>query len=162
MWLSSMCVTNQALQNTFLELSKEGVVLSQEIDIPMDERYTLMLLFRPTDQGNPNSARTSFAQHVCSKAVANSDVSLPVTENGIGNKLSFEVEITTKDGKQLSRNQFTPDCSRSAGNPNTLNFGALEMKQGKYNIRVTNQVPFVLEQKGKFQVLLRGVGAGYP
>lgn len=65
MWLSSMCATNQALKDTFADLTKVGVVLDQKIDIPMDERYSLMLLFAPSEKYDPANPPRSFFSHFC-------------------------------------------------------------------------------------------------
>ena len=48
MWLSSMCVTNQALHDAYIDLGAPNVILSENIKIPVDEKYSLLLWLKST------------------------------------------------------------------------------------------------------------------
>lgn len=157
MWLLSLCVTNQALKDAYVDLSQNKVVLDQTINIPMDERYSLMLLFRPVEQHDPSVFYRSFFSYFCG------DPSQRVEPwKNPSKKLVFAVEIMTPDGRLVNHKLFEPMCDRDIRNPNNVDLGYVEMNHGKYRIVINNQYPVSIERAGKVQVILRGRGAGYP
>jgi hypothetical protein len=157
MWLSSMCVTNQALQNIYIDLSKNAVVLDQAIDIPMDENYSLMLLFRSAEKYDPSNPGRTFYSYFC--AYSSEKVE---SWRSPSQKLALSVEIVTHDGKPYSHKIFEPVCDRSPSNPKDIVLGSVEMKRGKYRMLINNQTPVLIDREGKVQIILKGSGAGFP
>jgi len=157
MWLSSMCVTNQALKDTFIDISKDSVVLEQAIEIPMDERYLLMLLFRSGEKYDPNNPRRSFLSHFCASSSERVE-----SWRSPSHKLVLAVEMVGADGRQTYRKLVEPACNLPSGNPNDISFGYIDMKRGKYKLTINNQYPVSIEREGRVQIILRGTGAGYP
>jgi hypothetical protein len=157
MWLSSMCVTNQALQNTYINLSKNAVVLDQAIDIPMDETYSLMLLFRSVEKNDSSNPGRTFYSYFC--AYSSEKVE---SWKSPSQKLALSVEIVTLDGKPYRHKIFQPRCNRNPGDPNDIELGAVEMKRGKYRMLISNLTPVLIDREGKVQIILKGSGAGFP
>lgn len=156
MWLSSMCVANQALKDAFVDLAKEGTVLEQTIEAPMDERYSLMLVFTPSEKYDPTSPRRSFISHFCAYSREQREAWRVPSQT-----LALDLEIKTPNGQPASRSVFKPMCERG-GNPRDLFLGNIDLKRGTYRLVISNQYPVTLESEGKVKVLLVGTGAGYP
>lgn len=154
MWLASMCVTNQGLDEAYVDLSSPGVVLHRQIDIPMDERYSLFLAFRPASGKEAGTQPVPFGSHVCN--------SLRVEEGQFKPSLALEVEIATTEGKPVRKERLAPRCSDGDTRSNTLEFGQFEMKRGKYNFTLNNLHPVAPGGNGKVQAIFRGQGAGFP
>ncbi|QLI81216.1 hypothetical protein HZU75_06540 [Chitinibacter fontanus] len=149
MWLSSMCIANQALHDAYVDFSIEGDLYHEEINIPMDEKYSLFVMFKPENKEQPNS----LYKFICSNEMAIGSTK-PV--------IDFELKILDLHGKIVSINKFSPDCSQNVAGKNVIRFGVLELKKGKYKAQVTNKNAFAYPENGKFQILMRGVGAGFP
>ncbi len=156
MWLSSMCVANQALKDAFIDLAKEGTVLEHAIEVPMDERYSLMLVFTPSEKSDPASPRRSFISHFCAYSREQREAWRVPTQT-----LALDLEIKTPNGQSASRSVFKPTCQRG-GNPRYLFLGNIDLKRGTHRLVISNQSPVTLESEGKVNVLLVGAGAGYP
>lgn len=157
MWLSSLCVTNQLLKNTFVDLSKEGTIIDQTIESPMDEQYHLMLSFAPFDNYDSENPRRSFFSHFCARPEEAREAWKSPNQ-----RLTLDLEITTPSGQPLIHEAFNPMCERNPGNPRDLVLGGIDLKRGTYRLTITNRTTISLESEGKTQILLRGTGAGYP
>lgn len=162
MWLASMCVTNQALTDVYVDLSSSGLIVGQKIDIPMDERYSLFLVFRPDGQPSSATAPTSFGADVCKLGLKERIGSLPTADGSIEPGLSLELIVSTPDGRPAARQRLVPQCSPGVARSNTIGFGGIEMKRGKYVLSIINQYPVALNRSGKVQVIFHGQGAGFP
>lgn len=154
MWLASMCVTNQALKEIFIDVSSPGVILNHKIDIPMDEKYSFLLSFRPANPEKSVALGMPLGSHVCN--------SLQVEEKEFKPSLSLEIKIETIDGRLIRKEHLTPQCSDSSRRSNTLGFGQIDMKRGKYNFILTVLHPVAPNGSGKVQAIFRGQGAGFP
>lgn len=157
MWLSSMCVTNQALKDTFIDISKDSVVLEQAIDIPMDERYLLMLSFRSGEKYDPDNPSRSFRSYFCPPSSEKVEA-----WKSPSRRLVLAIEVVGSDGRTTYRKQVEPACDLPSGNPNYINLGYIDMKRGKYRLTINNLYPVSIEREGRVQAILRGSGAGYP
>ncbi|MDT4288610.1 hypothetical protein RO575_03485 [Methylomonas sp. MO1] len=157
MWLMSMCVTNQALKDAFIDISKKGAVLDQNIDVPMDERYSLMLLFRSTEKYDLSNPHRSFFSYFCAYPQEQVEPWRRTSQ-----KLALTVDIATIDGQSISHTVFEPLCESNPGNENNVALGYIQMKAGKYKMQITNNFRASVTGDGKVQIILRGAGAGYP
>lgn len=144
MWLSSMCATNQALKDTFVDLTKEGVVVEQRIDVPMDERYSAMLLFSPSEKYDPANPRRFFFSHFCAYSREQLEAWRTPSQG-----LSLDFEIKTPNGQPVSHGTFKPMCDRDPGNPRGLYLGSVDLKRGTYTFLITNKHSVTLESDGK-------------
>ena len=156
MWLSSMCVANQALKDTFIDIAKEGVVLDQKIEVPMDERYSLMLVFAPSEKYDPANPRRLFFSHFCPYSREHRE-----TWRTPSQSLALDLEIKTPNGQSISHETFKPICEHET-NPYDLDLGRIDLKRGNYRLLISNPHSVNLETEGKVQILLIGTGAGYP
>jgi hypothetical protein len=157
MWLSSMCATNQALKDTFVDLAKEGIVVDQKIEVPMDERYSLMLMFSPSEKYDPANPHRSFFSHFCTYPREQREAWRTPNQ-----RLALDLEVKASNGQSVSHTVFNGMCERDPGNPRDLFLGNIELKRGTFRLLIANKYPVTLESTGKIQIILRGTGAGYP
>jgi hypothetical protein len=157
MWLSSLCATNQALKDTFIDLTKEGVLVDQRIDVPMDEGYSAMLLFTSSEKYDPANPRRFFFSHFCAYSREQREAWKKPSQS-----LALNFEIKTPNGQPVTHGTFKPMCDQEPGNPRDLYLGNVDLKRGTYTLLITNQHSVVLESDGKIEIILKGVGAGYP
>lgn len=157
LWLASMCVTNQALKDAFIDVGVAGSSIQQEINIPMDESYFLIFI-QQRDQGHRLSS------FVCEKALKSEVEKSPREEFGATSKMHIAVDLFTKKGELVNHYDLTPNCPPSANeDPSMLGLGEIKMKRGKYKIKIVNTNPVAPGgNANQVQVLLRGIGAGYP
>lgn len=162
MWLASMCVTNQALTEAYVDLSSPGVILNQKIDVPMDERYSLFLSFRPQVPSDSTATTTRFGPYICDVASKEHVAPATVGENRVEPSAFLELAITTPDGKLVANELLSPQCSQGATHSNTIGFGHVEMKRGKYILSIANRHPVAPIGTGRVQAIFHGQGAGFP
>lgn len=162
MWLASMCVTNQALTETYVDLSSPGVILNQKIDVPMDERYSLFLSFRPQGPSDLTTTTTPFGSCICSLGSKEHVAPIAAGENRVEPSVFLELTLTTLDGKLVAKELLSPQCSQGATHSNTIGFGHVEMKRGKYILSIANRHPVLPNGTGRVQAVFHGQGAGFP
>lgn len=164
MWLSSMCAANQAIRDGYIDLGAANVLLNQEINIPMDEKYSLLLWLKPT---GPHDAATPLPKNwgaILCGTVTNSEKAGQATKsNELASYISLTVEIFALNGQLISRNIFSPTCPRPKyEDAYVLILGHIDMKRGEYDIKITNNHPIDYPGTGKVQVIFRGRSVGYP
>lgn len=159
MWLLSVCASNQAFKDVYIELSSPGVILNQKIDIPMDEKYSLVFTFRPVVQQGSAQKSKPFNTYLCDRIPTRQTDQ--TAENRIDQPLSLDIEFTTDDGKFVRREQLIPICSRGE-NLTSLRFEQIAMKRGKYNVAIINRNPILPSFDGKTKAIFHGQGAGFP
>jgi hypothetical protein len=159
MWLSFMCVTNQALKDASIDVGVAGSSIQQEIRIPMDESYFLIFTQHRDIQHRLSS-------YVCEKASQDEIEKSPNEEFGATSKMSVSVSIDlfTTDDKLVGHYNLTPDCPPSKNeDAGMLGLGEIKMKRGKYKIKIVNVNPVSLGgDSNQVQVILRGVRVGFP
>jgi hypothetical protein len=78
-------------------------------------------------------------------------------------RLSLTVDVLKQDGQSIVTNTFSNTCPRpKAEEPSLLHLGALDLKHGKYKLRITNSHPVAIDGAFRVQVLLSGQSAGFP
>jgi hypothetical protein len=164
MWLSSMCATNQAIRDGYIDLGTANVLMSQKVKTPMDEKYSLLMSLKPTE---PNDVTTPLPNNwgaILCGAVTRSDKAGQATNNNeLASYISLTVEIFALNGQLISRNIFSPTCPRPKyEDAYVLILGYIEMTRGKYYIKITNNHPISYPGTRKVQVIFRGRSAGYP
>ncbi len=163
MWLSTLCATNQALHDSFIDLKTTGVILSKKIDIPTDEKYSLLLLLRTTEVADQSAVQTKgrWAAITCGAQVQEPR---EATDAGTPSPpLSLTVEILGANGKQVSKAMFSPICPRPTNDmAQYLRLGSIDMKRGEYKLELSNGHPISLDSATRVQVLFMGQGAGFP
>jgi hypothetical protein len=162
MWLASMCVANQALKEAYVDLSSSGVILNQKIDVPMDERYSLFLSFRPLGPSDSTAMTTPFGSYICNPGSKENIAPVMAGENRVEPSVFLELTIATPDGKLFAKELLSPQCSPDATHSNTIGFGYVEMKRGKYILTIANRHPVAPNGGGRVQATLHGQGAGFP
>jgi len=167
MWLVGMCANNQALDSTAVDLSKQGLILQQEIVIPMDERYELGLQFKFENHEIYDSSKapgkpSSSSHKACTDDAAYERVS-PGDKSEMGAEISFEVVIAAADGKVAQRQRLRSKCLQGWGSlSKSRHFGYVDLSKGKYQITIINQMPIAVENGVTSMLFLAGIGAGFP
>lgn len=148
MWLMTLCVTNQALHERYLDLSLSGTVLNQAFDAPMDETYSLSLVLRP-EAGAQASGASDWRSLLC---VA-----------GSNQPLRLRLLISGAAGTAPQAHDFEATCA-SARQPKrqTLRLGTVHLQAGRQHIELFNSHPLGAPAGTRIQALLTGEGAGFP
>jgi len=148
MWLMSLCVTNQAFHEKYVDLGVPGVLLSETFEAPMKERYSLIFLLPQATNG--------------SKVQTWSNIVCPA-ESTEAPAISISAKVTALETGNTAAFNFPVVCPRSQHeNSKSLAIGSMQLEAGKYRIELVNSSA-LLPLKGKpVQALLRGEGAGFP
>ena len=162
MWLASLCVTNQLLEDTFVDLQSPDIILSKDINVPMDDNYRILMLLR--DSSEPplqQTGRASWSEIICP---ISHDNNTPIAaDSPRPSKITLKIEILSAKGTVLNEQEFLPTCPRSKHeNFDSLFLGSVELKRGKYKLLVHNQKPLPTGVAHRAQVLLMGQGVGFP
>jgi hypothetical protein len=153
MWLMTLCATNQALKEAFIDLGSTGTLITESFQAPMDEEYGLQLLLR-TDQSGQSAQDLNWQKLLCKPSNNESTETMP---------LDVSIRISDASGKSYLTQNFRPACQR----PNfeegrTLSLGKVLIKQGSYRAELINNAALNVLAGKRIQVLLVGEGAGYP
>lgn len=148
MWLMTLCTTNQALHEQYLDLSRPGTVLTQAFDAPMDETYQLQLVLRP---------------HAESAGGASPDWHSLLCANGATTALSLTLRVSHASGAPAHVQAVEAPCdATSRPSRQTLVLGTLRIQEGRHHIELINPSPLPALAGTRIQVLLTGAGAGFP
>ncbi|WP_137937572.1 hypothetical protein [Chitinivorax sp. B] len=167
MWLSGLCLSNQALDKPHVDLSKTGTILQQVVSIPMDERYRFQLRFvfqnRELAAQSAISGQAPGAHHQACKDEARYATLSEAEKRETGAALDMEVVVASLDGKTLHSHRFQSRCVDSSGDlTKTRQFGYIDFTKGKYQLTIINHVPVPQEVGTEAALMLTGAGAGYP
>lgn len=147
MWLLTLCATNQALQDKFVDLGGSGTLVHEVTYAPMDEQYRLVLLLRLN--GSPASTEINSWQNA-----------LCVESN---QPLSITLLIKDAEGKAESRQTFEAVCPLpDYADTRTLLLGTTKIRKGRFSVEFINNTPLSRLKGQKVQMLLMGQSAGYP
>jgi len=163
MWLASLCATNQALHDAYLNLGLKNASLQQEFKAPMAERYWLRIYLenRPKDLATTEEQK-DWSKIICQQPSNEEMVGETTTQEEQG-VLSLALEIKTLQGQLVSTQKLTPVCPRPKGEDgHVLNLGTIDLKKGHYVISVINVNPISIPNSQKPLVLLSGTNAGFP
>jgi hypothetical protein len=162
MWLATLCVTNQVFKYTFVDLNSPGLILSQDIDVPMDDDYGMKILLRPSAPPIQQARPTSWSEVACS-TVQDNNPTLAV-DSPRQSKVSLKIEVTSAQGAVLTERKFSPICPLpNYENYDSLYLGSIGLKRGKYRFRILNEQPLPSNAVHRVQVLLMGQsGGGFP
>lgn len=162
MWLATLCVTNQLLEDTFVDLQLPDIILFKDIDVPMDDNYGMLLLLRSSSEPPLQQAgRASWSEAICP---ITQDNNAPIAaDSPRPSKVSLKIEVFSAKGAVLTEQEFSPTCPRPKHeNFDSLFLGSIELKRGKYKLRVHNQKTLPSDVAHRAQVLLMGQGSGFP
>jgi hypothetical protein len=149
MWLTSMCATNQALHDTYLNINKPNDFTVQNITIPMDEVYTFRVLLSLAD------IKAKIQEHGV-------DPSCSIALDNTKSPLTLAVDLLTEKGANVGHFELSPTCPRPKWqDDSSIVVGSIPIKKGKYKIQITNLNSIELKE-GHVQVLLMGQNAGFP
>jgi hypothetical protein len=149
MWLTSMCATNQALHDTYLNINKPNDATIQNITIPMDEVYTFRILLSIADIKEKIQGHR--VDPICSIASDNTKSSL-----------TLAVDLLTENEENVGHFELSPTCPHPKWqDDSSIVVGSIPIKKGKYKIQITNRNSIVLKE-GHVQVLLMGQSTGFP
>jgi len=146
MWLTSMCATNQALKDAYLDMNMEGATITQKYTAPMDEVYTLSAHLASTNN-EPN--KKSWNDLLCKDKYT----------------ISISIEIKTGNKPEIYREIFLPDCKAisPSGDFNSIKLGNINLTKGAHTITVSNMRTIPTQDNQKFQLVLSGnKSAGFP
>jgi len=162
MWLASLCVTNQLLKDTFVDLQSPDIILSKDIDVTMDDHYRMVMLLRATSETPLQQVgRASWSEVIC-PILHENDTPIAV-DSSRPSKITLKIEIFSDKGVVLSEQVFSPTCPRPKHeNFDSLFLGLIELKRGKYKLLVHNQKPLPTDVAHRAQMLLMGQGVGFP
>ena len=153
MWLMTLCASNQALKDRFIDLGQSGVLLSEAIDATMDEPHRLLLVLRPADNA-PASQSQELTNLLC--AAGGSDV-------GVVTPVHLTFRLIDAAGRTEASQTYQPTCQElMSHNPNTLLLGTLDIKKGPHRAELVNNMAISNLAGKRLQVLLVGTGAGFP
>lgn len=163
MWLSSMCVTNQALQDTYINLDKAGDTLTQSINIPMDEKYTFRILLGHDDIVDMlKSTRDREENPICPNGKNSIFENLSINVNNTPSPLNLSIDLLSEKGVNIGHFELSPECPRSTSEDvHSVALGTIGIKKGKYKIQIVNQNAVALKE-GHVQLLLMGQNDGFP
>ncbi len=160
MWLASLCVTNQLLKDTFVDLHAPDLILSKEVDAPMDDNYRMLMLLPPKSSAQQERL-TSWSEVIC--PVTQKQENTSITNTALPSKISLTVEFLSEKGDSVSKQQFEPTCPRPKHeDSSTLFLGAVKLQRGTYKLNVTNNSALPIDVLHHTQVLLMGQGVGFP
>jgi len=169
MWLSCLCVSNQALKDgNELDLSKEGLVLQKTISIPMNERYDFSVQFEFADA-------EAYSNDLIGGSVALSSAAA-CTDTDIYNRLSqgekdrhganidIRIDIETKSGQLYATTKYQSRCVSGWGDKSKSRGSTahVALAKGTYVLKVVNNSAIPLQKETKIHGLLTGAGAGFP
>lgn len=162
LWLASLCVTNQALHDAYIDLGQEGSSVQQNVNIPMDESYTLSIWLKnePQKKDAPISEKQrNWNEIIC--ATESGDV--PTASNGRKFTLSLKTTLTTAQGAQVSEKLFSPECPRPSNEDGrVIHLDFMDIKKGNYSLSITNGKPIPVPNSQRAMLLLHGRNAGFP
>jgi len=172
MWLASMCGSNQAItKDNNIDLSKAGVVISQEIFAPMDENYHLSLGFKfetwADYEAKGPAGSVSGSHHIACEDHAQY-VSLPDNEKAkLGAEIILQIEAKALNGEHYETMEFVSRCVNGWGDKAKWRKNEtgqkILLKKGKYQLTIKNIHPTsVLPNGTNAFVYLTGAGAGFP
>ena len=154
MWLMTLCASNQALKDLFVDLGQSGVVLSEAIDAPMDEPHRLLLVLRPADNAPAAPQGQELTNLLCAAGGSDAGVVTPV-------HLTFR--LIDAGGKPEVSQTYQPTCQGLVShNPDTLLLGTLDITKGPHRAELVNNTAISNLAGKRVQVLLVGKGAGFP
>ncbi len=146
MWLMTLCTTNQALQEKFIDLSNTGILLHEVAQAPMNEQYRLVLLLKPND--NIDAKLNNWQNALCTYSTQNLRLTLHIRD--LKNHTEFQQTVETT-------------CPRPNNeDARTLLLGSIEIKKGEFDIELSNNTPLDQFKDQKIQVLLMGENVGFP
>ncbi|MDO9236324.1 MAG: hypothetical protein Q7U28_09870 [Aquabacterium sp.] len=148
MWLMTLCATNQALHEKYVDLGSSGALLSETFEAPMDEQYSLIFWLR---QESADSAAPNWSNTLCS------------TSAQVAPALSISARVTSIAKGVTTLYSLPIACPRPTHEDGwTLVVGSFKLEAGRYRVELVNGSA-LLPLKGKrVQVLLRGEGVGFP
>jgi len=147
MWLMTLCAANQALHDQYLDLNASGTVLTQRVEAPMDETYSLSLVLRP-EAGAQASGASDWHSLLCAADQQ---------------PLRLRLLISGAAGTVPQAHDFEATCA-STRQPNrqTLRLGTVRLQAGRQHIELFNSHPLGAPAGTRIQALLTGEGAGFP
>ena len=150
MWLASLCVSNQALHDKYVDLNSTGVVLSETITAAMNEGYRMVLILPQTGQ------RRTWRQFSCPPA------------NGVAsgsalsaNTPSIKVRLSSDLHGSESHEFFGPECrDPNILETNVLTIGHINISKGTHRLIIENEAAWEIPGGSAVKVLLIGSGSG--
>lgn len=153
MWLMTLCVSNQALNDQFVDLGEAGVVLSVPFNAPMDETYRLLLVLRHADSSSATQ-RLDLKGQICTEGDSGAGAVTP---------LNITFRVVDPGGKPGTSQTYQPVCEGVTwSNGDTLLLGSLDIKKGTHQAELVNNLAMPKLAGKPVQVLLVGKGAGFP
>lgn len=165
MWLASLCATNQALNDAYIDLNRGNNTLHQEIIAPMkNERYMLSIYLQNKVKNSLTAdAQKNWSEIICPSKSSDGIAGAAVSDDEKGSMFSLTLEIKTLRGQLVTKTKFSPDCPRpESEDGHILNLGAVDIRMGKYVVSITNEQPISVPNSQQPLVLLRGTSAGFP
>jgi hypothetical protein len=165
MWLASLCVTNQALHDAYIDLGQRNNTLHQEIKAPMkNERYMLSIYLQNKAKNSlTTNAQKNWSEIICPSKSSDGITGTAVSDGKKGSMFSLTHEIKTLQGQLVTKEKLSPDCPRpESEDGHILNLGAVDIKKGKYIVSITNEQPISVPNSQQPLVLLHGTSAGFP
>lgn len=166
MWLASLCANNQLLDQTAVDLTKQGDVMRKEVVVPMDDRYRLTASFhfpdRPAYEAPGAAGDVAQASHPACKDGQEYEALAEVQKRALGAQIVVRVSVADGSGNRVVQQTYSSRCVQGWGHlSKTRGLGWLDLKKGRYVVTVENLQPLAL--RGETVTLaLTGAGAGYP
>lgn len=162
MWLASLCATNQALHDAYLDLGQRNATLRQEFKAPMNEKYTLSIyLENKANDSLTTDAQKNWTEIICPSRSTNGVASTGMGDGEVRSALSLTLELDTLQGQLVSKTKFAADCPRPKGEDGRiLNLGVIDIQKGKYIVSITSEQPISVPNSQKPLLLLHGRRAG--
>ena len=119
MWLAGVCASNQALDTPVVNLANSGVILQQEISIPMDEQYLFGVQFRfpnkaafesTTIAGQPNATNPQ----TCTDAERYAQLTAD-KKKAVGAALELEIVVSSLSGSVITSGRYSGSSPVSYG-----------------------------------------------
>ena len=167
MYLASMCGHNQALTtNNEIDLSKNGIVLTQEIYAPMDECYHMAVEFvfetSADMKAEGPSGSSGYRNHpACEDHIQY--INLPETERAkLGAEIMLQVESRESKGSHVSAMEFISRCPIGFGDKSKTRSNQAKqgicLKKGHHVLTIKNLQPILVPKSNKVLVFLIGNG----
>ncbi len=141
LYFLTLCASNQALHDVFIDLSGAGAIATKQVNVPMDEVYNLILWRVPARANGHYDRGLDFA---CSRPDA---------------PLSLTLKVSSNDETESKSQNFDATCPpRHGEDPSLLHLGQFRLKKGQFKLVIQNNRPLALPSDGRVEVLLVGTG----
>ena len=148
MWLMTLCASNQALHEKYVDLGAAGVILSESFEAPMSEQYSLIFWLR---QEQADSTAPQWSRFLCSTSAKEAST------------LNILARVTNLKKGATATYNLPIGCPRPPHEEGgTLVVGSFKLEAGEYRVELINGSALQALKGRRVQALLRGEGAGFP